>query len=110
MRAACGVLERYPTAPELLEALDRYWGVGGWLRSAADPQVYRGQRKRLKSAHARRDIPLSAGMVQRLQGHRSGSATDPGFTSRTYVHLLDDGLGHADFLAPSPPRRCRRSP
>jgi hypothetical protein len=23
---------------------------------------------------------------------------DPGFTLRTYVHLLDEGLGDADFL------------
>ena len=23
---------------------------------------------------------------------------DPGFTLRTYVHLIDDGLGDADFL------------
>jgi integrase len=23
---------------------------------------------------------------------------DPGFTLRTYVHLMDDGLGDADFL------------
>jgi hypothetical protein len=32
-------------------------------------------------------------------GPKSGSATaDPGFTLRTYVHLLDEGLGDADFL------------
>jgi len=24
--------------------------------------------------------------------------SDPGFTLRTYVHLIDDGLGDADFL------------
>ena len=23
---------------------------------------------------------------------------DPGFTLRTYVHLMDDGVGSADFL------------
>ncbi len=31
--------------------------------------------------------------VQEWLGH-----ADPGFTLRTYVHLLDDGLGGADFL------------
>jgi hypothetical protein len=31
--------------------------------------------------------------VQEWLGH-----ADPGFTLRTYVHLLDDGLGDADFL------------
>jgi hypothetical protein len=24
--------------------------------------------------------------------------SDPGFTLRTYVHLIDDGMGDADFL------------
>lgn len=31
--------------------------------------------------------------VQEWLGH-----ADPGFTLRTYVHLLDEGLGSADFL------------
>lgn len=31
--------------------------------------------------------------VQEWLGH-----ADPGFTLRTYVHLLDDGLGKADFF------------
>jgi integrase len=31
--------------------------------------------------------------IQQWLGH-----ADPGFTLRTYVHLLDDGLGKADFL------------
>jgi hypothetical protein len=31
--------------------------------------------------------------VQMWLGH-----ADPGFTLRTYVHLIDDGLGDADFL------------
>lgn len=128
-------------------------------------QVYRGERKRLKSGHARREIPLSAGMASRLLAHRRDSYrgedrpvfasaaggplhpsnvrnrvlapaarsvgldwvgfhtfrhtcasllfeagkdvkqvqewlghADPGFTLRTYVHLMDDGLGSADFL------------
>jgi integrase len=128
-------------------------------------QVCRGERKRLKSKHAKRDVPLSAGMARQLRelrrdtyrGERgpvfpSEAATelhpsnlrgrvlmpaarplglgwvgfhtfrhtcasllfeagkdvkqvqewlghaDPGFTLRTYVHVLDDGLGDADFL------------
>ena len=31
--------------------------------------------------------------VQMWLGH-----SDPGFTLRAYVHLIDDGLGDADFL------------
>ena len=31
--------------------------------------------------------------VQEWLGH-----ADPGFTLRTYVHLMDEGLGSADFL------------
>jgi integrase len=31
--------------------------------------------------------------VQEWLGH-----SDPGFTLRTYVHLMDEGLGEADFL------------
>ena len=31
--------------------------------------------------------------VQEWLGH-----ADPGFTLRTYVHLLDEGIGDADFL------------
>ena len=31
--------------------------------------------------------------VQEWLGH-----ADPGFTLRTYVHLIDGGLGNADFL------------
>lgn len=35
--------------------------------------------------------------VQVWLGH-----ADPGFTVRTYIHLMDDGLGDADFLT-----RCK---
>lgn len=127
-------------------------------------QVYRGNRKRLKSREGRRDVPLSPGMVERLRAHRRdtyGGATAPlfpsghgtplnpanlyrwlrpardaaglpwvsfhnlrhtcasllfdegrnvaqvaewlghadaSFTLRTYVHLLDEGVGDADFM------------
>jgi Phage integrase family len=36
---------------------------------------------------------LNAKQVQAWLGH-----SDPGFTLRTHVHLIDDGLGDADFL------------
>jgi len=128
-------------------------------------RVYRGKRGRLKSAAARRDIPLSPAMTARLLAHRrdgyngptapvfpspTGVAmsppnlgrevlhpareaaglqhvtfhsfrhtcasllfeagrnvkqvsewlghTDPSFTLRTYVHLMDAGVGDAAFL------------
>jgi integrase len=128
-------------------------------------QVYRGERKRLKSRHARRDVPLSAGMARKLSDLRRDAYTgarapvfpsergtplhhsnvlrrvlnpataavglqwvtphtfrhtcasllfDGGrnvkqvqewlghasasFTLNTYVHLMDEGLGDADFL------------
>ena len=137
-------------------------------------QVCEGERRRLKSKHARRDLPLSAGMAERLRVHRRDRYTgddapvfatrtgselsrpnvagrvlkpaaeavglvadgkdgpvawvsfhtfrhtcasllfdqgrnvkqvqewlghaDPSFTLRTYVHLLDEGIGDADFL------------
>jgi integrase len=35
----------------------------------------------------------NAKQVQMWLGH-----SDPGFTMRTYIHLIDDGLGDADFL------------
>jgi len=128
-------------------------------------QVYRGKRKRLKSDNSKREVPLSAGLAERLRQHRrdtyrgqnapvfaSSRGTPlnpsnlarrvlkpaarsvglgwvsfhtfrhtcgsllfdagrnavqvqgwlghhaPSFTQDTYVHLMDDGLGDADFL------------
>jgi integrase len=47
--------------------------------------------------HTRASLLLEGGknvkQVQEWLGH-----ADPGFTLRTYVHLLDDGLGGADFF------------
>ena len=39
------------------------------------------------------DAGKNVKQVQEWLGH-----ADPGFTLRTYVHLLDDGLGGADFF------------
>lgn len=127
-------------------------------------QFCEGERQRLKRHHGRRDIPLSAGMAERLRARRRdhyhgeqapvfASATgtelsrsnlarrvlkpaaeavglavsfhtfrhtcasllfeqgrnvkqvqewlghsDPGFTLRTYVHLMDEGVGSAAFM------------
>jgi integrase len=36
--------------------------------------------------------------VKHVQEEWLGHA-DPGFTPHTYVHLMDDGIGDADFLA-----------
>jgi integrase len=128
-------------------------------------QVYRGERKTLKSGAGRRDIPLAPRMTERLIVHKEANYSgpdepvftsavgtelirgkvaenvlnpardlvgmpwvsfhsfrhtcasllfangknikqiqtwlghaDPAFTLRTYIHLLDDGVGSADFL------------
>lgn len=124
-------------------------------------QLYRGQRKRLKTRDGRRDVPLSPDLARRLWARHGGDDaplfpasrgghlneralrrdvlapaairagvpwvtfhtfrhtcasmlfasgknakqvagwlghTDPAFTLRTYVHLLDGGLGDADAL------------
>jgi integrase len=128
-------------------------------------QFYRAKRRKLKSDSGRRDVPLSAGMVEKLLAHRRdsyggpeaplfASATgtpliganiakrvlrptaeavglgrvtfhslrhscasmlfeqgrnikqvqawlghaDPALTLRTYVHLMDEGVGDADFM------------
>lgn len=152
----------------------RYLDLGTKPKVRVREQFYNGERLRLKSGHSRRDVPLSAGMAERLRAHRRDSYTgdvapvfatrvgtelsrpnvsgrvlkpaaeavglvrardgemvpwpsfhtfrhtcasllfdsgknvkqvqewlghsDPGFTLRTYVHLLDEGLGDAEFL------------
>lgn len=156
------------TGLRISEAVGLTWehvDLGERPRVCVREQVYRGERKRLKSSHGRRDIPLSQGMARQLLEHRRdnyrgdqspvfasvrGSElqpsnvrsrvlmkaskplglgwigfhtfrhtcasllfeggknvkqvqewlghADPGFTLRTYVHLLDDGLGGAEFL------------
>jgi integrase len=156
-----------------------YLDLGESPRVRVREQFYRGERRKLKSGQARRDIPLSPQMAARLLAHRRdnykaedrpvfASATgtelhpsniagrvlkpagvrarflrpeaswnepdepeswlsfhtfrhtcasllfeagrnvkqvqewlghaDPGFTLRTYVHLMDAGIGDADFL------------
>jgi integrase len=165
------------TGLRISEAIGLQWRhveLGRQPRILIREQLYNGERRRLKSATARRDIPLSPGMSSRLRAHRrdtfSGDQaplfatsagtelnrpnvacrvlkpaakaagltvnrdgervpwvsfhtfrhtcasllfdqgrnvkqvadwlghTDPSFTLRTYVHLLDAGVGDADFL------------
>ncbi len=88
-------------------------------------QFYRGELKRHpKSDAGRRELPLSPGMARKLWAARPGfhtfrhtcasvlldsgknvrqlaawlGHTDPSFTLRVYAHLMDQGLGGADFL------------
>jgi integrase len=166
------------TGLRISEAIALTWAhvdLGTRPRVLVREQYYDGERHRLKSGHARRDIPLSTGMADRLRARRRDSYTgdaaplfataagtelsrpnvasrvlkpaaetvglvaasedgqptawvsfhtfrhtcasllfdtgrnvkqvaswlghaDPAFTLRTYVHLLDEGLGDADFF------------
>jgi integrase len=167
------------TGLRISEAIGLTWrhlDLGTRPRVLVREQFCEGERRRLKSRQGRRDLPLSAGMAERLRARRRDSyrgdtapvfATlagtelsrpnlagrvlkpaaaavglttdvagkdepapwvsfhtfrhicasllfaegknvkqvqawlghaDPGFTLRTYVHLLDEGLGDADFL------------
>ena len=155
------------TGLRISEAIGLRWehiDLGERPRVLVREQCYEGKRSRLKSRRGKRDVPLSAGMTERLRAERaadyrkaapvfSTSAgtelnranvasrilkpaaksarvpwasfhsfrhtcasmlfaegrnvkqvaewlghADPAFTLRTYVHLLDDGVGNADFF------------
>jgi integrase len=166
------------TGLRISEAIGLTWrhlDLGTRPRVLVREQFYEGERQRLKSGRSRREIPLSAGMSERMRALRRDSYggdtapvftsaagtelsrsnvasrvlkpaaesvglvvegkdgkptawpsfhtlrhtcasllfeggknvkqvqewlghADPGFTLRTYVHLLDGGLGDADFL------------
>jgi hypothetical protein len=47
----------------------------------------------MPSLGARRPARATLKQVSRWLGH-----ADPAFTLRTYVHLMDEGIGGADFL------------
>ena len=60
--------------------------LGEGPRVKVREQVYRGQRKRLKSREGRRDVPLSASMAARLLAHRRdayGGPQEPVFATST---------------------------
>ncbi len=156
------------TGLRISEAIGLTWAsidLGRDPRVRVREQVYEGERQPLKSSHSRRDIPLSAGMAERLRALRRDSCrgdmtpvfatitgtelsrsnvsnrvlkpaaesvglpwvtfhslrhtcasllfaagknikqvqewlghADPAFTLRTYVHLMDEGLGDAEFM------------
>jgi integrase len=156
------------TGLRISEAVGLTWAhveLGARPRVLVREQVYRGERKRLKSGHGRRDVPLPPGLAERLRARRrdlyigedapvfaspTGGTIDPSrlrrrvldpaatsaglgsfgfhvfrhtcasllfahgrnvkvvqewlghhspsFTLDTYVHLIDGGLGAADFL------------
>jgi integrase len=156
------------TGLRISEAIGLTWAhleLGEGARVRVREQLYQGERKRLKSGNGRRDIPLSAGMGERLLVHRRDTYVgpespvfasrvgtplnpsnlwrgtlkptreavglpwvtfhsfrhtcasllfetgrnvkqvsewlghaDPAFTLRRYVHLMDAGVGDADFL------------
>jgi integrase len=155
------------TGLRISEAIGLTWAhldLGERPRVKVREQVYKGNRKRLKSPSGRRDVPLSPGMAERLLNHRARTYkgedrpvfasrvgtevlpqnvrrrvlapaahsvglgvgfhtlrhtcasllfeagrnvkqvsewlghADAGFTLRTYVHLMDEGIGDAAFL------------
>jgi integrase len=161
------------TGLRISEALGLDWPdvkQGQRPRLSVRRQYYRGDVTRLKTRNARRDLPLSMALAQRLWSARPAGDegpmfttrngtryadrnvrrildrasekagvdwisfhtfrhtcasllfeegknikqvsawlghADPAFTLRTYVHLLDDGLGDAEFLdAAVQPRYC----
>lgn len=55
----------------------KYLDLGDRPHVKVREQVYRGERRRLKSRHARRDVPLSPSMRDRLLEHRRDHFTGP---------------------------------
>jgi integrase len=158
------VLYAWLRGPEVGNVAHRL-DLGERPRVLVREQLYQGERKRLKSGNGRRDVPLSAGMAERLLAHRRDTYAGPetpvfasragtprtasniwrqalkptreavglpwvtfhsfrhtcasllfeagrnvkqvsewlghadrSFTLRRYVHLMDAGVGDADFL------------
>jgi integrase len=68
------------TGLRISEAVGLTWehvDLGDGARLRIREQVYRGKRRKLKSAAARRDIPLSKAMSARLLAHRRDSYRGP---------------------------------
>ena len=85
------------------------YGLGDAPRVKVREQVYRRERKRLKSREGRRDVPLSASMAARLLAHRrdtyggpaapvfpttTGSPLDPHNVRRTVLRPAAIALGY----------------
>lgn len=81
------------TGLRISEAIGLTWrhlDLGTRPRVLVREQFYGGERRRLKSNHARRDIPLSAGMAERLRARRRDSyngETAPVFASVSGTEL-----------------------
>jgi len=72
-------------------ALDRHGGsTARDRRPGRDAGVHHDHRQAAQPLFA---AGKNVKQVQVWLGH-----ADPGFTVRTYVHLMDEGLGDADFL------------
>ena len=95
-----------PTGLRVGEAIGRTWahvGLGEHPRIRVREQVYRGKRRRLKSGSARRDIPLSGGMGDRLLAHRRDAFTgedSPVFPSAAGTPLSPSNV-HGRVLEPA---------
>jgi hypothetical protein len=68
----------------------------GWRSSSARRRV--NAQVNTSPFEAGRDVA----QVAAWPGH-----SDPGFTLRTYVHLMDDGVGDAGFLDEAVGEACR---
>ena len=67
---------RHPHWTEISEAIGLIWrhlDLGTRPRVLVREQFCEGERRRLKSRYARRDLPLSAGMAERLGARRRDS-------------------------------------
>lgn len=97
------------TGLRISEALELRWGdvdlAAGTLKVRR--QVYRGQVAAPKSRLGKRDLPLSPGAAAELRAREGWpdalvfaavTGEHLALTLRTYVHLMDEGLGDAAFL------------
>jgi integrase len=94
------------TGLRISEAVGLTWehlDLGESPRVRVREQFYKGERKRLKSGYARRDIPLSPGMAARLLAHRRdayGGEDRPVFASKAGTELLPSNV-YRRVLAPT---------
>jgi integrase len=78
----------------------QYLDLGESPKVRVREQIYRGKRKRLKSANGRRDVPLSPGMAARLLAHRRdtyGGEDRPVFASATGTVLNSSNIARRDL-------------
>lgn len=89
------------TGLRISEAIGLNWrqiDLGSEPHVKVREQVYRGKRKKLKTRKARRDLPLSAGMADRLRHLRESSGGlggDPVFASSVGTTLIPGKVARA---------------